>query len=113
MMDMPDALLTVLLQNMCREERAPLVHIDAVRMPHLGRHASVCCSYRAEAMFGCLCRAALQCVNRRLRRLCGAVGEFKLLQAFGDDMFVWLQRHATGGTMIDGLKIQGDATGVL
>ena len=52
------------------------------------------------------CRAALQCVNKCLHRLCSALGSFHLLQPFGDTLFDSLRR-VTHATTVDGVKIEG------
>ncbi len=57
------------------------------------------------------CRAALQCVNRCLNRLCKALGgSFHLLQPSTSTLFASLQQVASN-ISIDGIKIEGNNDG--
>ena len=52
------------------------------------------------------CRAALQCVNKCLHRLCSALGGFHLLRPNSKTLSASLQQ-VTRAISIDGVKIEG------
>jgi hypothetical protein len=69
-------------------------------MWHACMRQPVPCQFRsAHAVVMIDCRAALQCVNKCLHRLCRALGSFHLLEPVGNNLFacwsVWLPARSS------------------